>query len=371
MAPINADRQKLIDAKVQAAVKARIARSEEVKKDSSIKGPGDFSVSIFIDNMDSAEKDYAYKKYAEGLLNTYDSNSDKKITVEEFAKKEIEDANAKSADNQLINKRCGNLLAENLDVNGDGEVSVDEFTYFLKEADTEDDQVNYTQDGVITEKGESSINSQIMGTNVNDENLKAVTEKYLAGNALSAEEQKVLNDGSKAIRAAMSKRSKDYFETDLGEAKDKNVYIESDSAVTAVFEDVTRQSQVFSGSFLGGNTVGTGVYADSTTVNIEGRRKSNNTINFLGNTANAGNYGVSSVVDLGMGFGNVLGYGNTFGMVRTAPAQANTGFSKWWNIGNIFGQGLSIYGMIKGIFGGGGHHCDCYGGLGWWFNRIG
>ena len=159
MAPINADRQKLIDAKVQAAVKARIARSEEVKKDSSIKGPGDFSVSIFIDNMDSAEKDYAYKKYAEGLLNTYDSVPDGKITVEEFAKKEIEDANAKSADNQLINKRCGNLLAENLDVNGDGEVSVDEFTYFLKEADTEDDQVNYTQDGVITEKGESSINS--------------------------------------------------------------------------------------------------------------------------------------------------------------------------------------------------------------------
>lgn len=142
--------------------------------------------------------------------------------------------------------------------------------------------MNYTQDGVITEKGESSINSQIMGTNVNDENLKAVTEKYLAGNALSAEEQKVLNDGSKAIRAAMSKRSKDYFETDLGEAKDKNVYIEGDSAVTAVFEDVTRQSQAFSGSFLCGNTVGTGVYADSTTVNIEGRRKSNNTIQLFG-----------------------------------------------------------------------------------------
>ncbi len=371
MAPINADRQKLIDAKVQAAVKARIARSEEVKKDSSIKGPGDFSVSIFIDNMDSAEKDYAYKKYAEALLKTYDSVPDGKITVEEFAKKEIEDANAKSADNQLINRRCGNLLAENLDVNGDGEISVDEFTYFLKEADTEDDQVNYTQDGVITEKGESSINSQIMGTNVNDENIKAVTEKYLAGNVLSPEEQKVLNDGSKTIRAAMSKRSKDYFETDLGEAKDKNVYVEGGSAVTATFEDVTRESQTFLGSFFGGSTTGTGIYADSTTVNIEGQRKSSNTINFLGNTANAGNYGVSSVVDLGMGFGNVLGYGNTFGMVRTAPAQANTGFSKWWNIGNIFGQGLGIYGIIKGIFGGGRHHCDCYGGLGWWFNRIG
>ena len=63
MSGISADRQKLIDAKVQAAVKAKTDRSEQLKQSSSVT-PGDFSVSIFIDNMTAEEKNYAYAKCA-------------------------------------------------------------------------------------------------------------------------------------------------------------------------------------------------------------------------------------------------------------------------------------------------------------------
>lgn len=371
MSGINADRQKLIDAQVQNAVKAKIARTEELKKSSSAT-LGDFSVSIFVDNMSAEEKDYAYRKYAEGLLKTYDTVPDGKVTVEEFGQKEVADANAKPTDNSLIAKRVGFLSAENLDVNADGVVSIDEFTYFLKESDSEDDQTNYTQDGVITEKGEQSIYSQILGTNVNDEKLKAVTEKYLSGSALSEDEQKVLNDGSKTIRTAMSKRANDYFETDLGEAKDKNVYVQGGSDVTAIFEDFTNQTQSFMSSFFSGSMLGgSAPAAGSTTVTVEGQTKTNsNTIGFLANNGASNGSGIYGAVDLGMGFGNILGYGNNFRMGGSPMVSADSSAGKWWNIGNIFGQGLGIFGMLKGMFGSNNHN-NCYGGLGWWFNRIG
>ena len=373
MSGISADRQKLIDAKVQAAVKAKTDRSEQLKQSSSVT-PGDFSVSIFIDNMTAEEKNYAYAKYAESILAKYDANNDKNITVAEFTQKEVADmGNDWVQSNPLAAQRSGNLFAENLDTNGDGTISIDEFSYFLKEADTMDDPNNMAQDGVITEKSEADLADSVGGTNISDEKLKEVTKKYLEGQTLTAEEQKILNNGSKTIRTSMASRAKEYFGMELGDAADKNVYVANtgaSSAVTAEFTDISRQAQSFVYSFMGGSFWGTGVPSERTTVNIEGpEKKNNNTISFLGNTGAGANSGIYANVDLGMGFGNILGYGNTLGMGRTTIA-ANTGASKWWNIGNIVGQSFSILGFLNGMFGGWG--CgDNHGGLGWWFHRLG
>ena len=373
MGGISADRQKLIDAQVQAALKAKTDRSEQLKKSSSVT-PGDFSVSIFIDNMTAEEKDYAYKKYAESILSTYDENKDKTITVAEFTKKEVADMGADwTQSNPLAAQRSGNLFAQNLDANGDGKISIDEFSYFLKEADTMDDADNMEQDGIITEKSEAALADSVGGTNISDEKLKEVTKKYLEGKTLTAEEQKILNDGSKTIRTSMAERAKEYFGMDLGDAAEKDVYVAGSglsSEVTAEFMDISRQAETFISSFFG-NFWGTGNYSNRTTVNIEGQEnKNNNTISFLGNTSVSANSGIYANVDLGMGFGNILGSGNTLGMGRT-PASANTGTAKWWNIGNIVGQSFSLMGFLGMMFGGGNNCCDNHGGLGWWFHRLG
>lgn len=346
MGGIDATRQKEIDLKVLEAVTQKLKDSG---KPASSKAD---SVSIFIDKMTAEEKEYAYKKYSESILNNvYDANSDSEVSVNEMGDKEMADMlaalkaeGAKDAEGELskvVAKRNGYLFAQNLDVNNDGKISVDEFSYFLKETDMSDDEKHVEQDGVFTKDSESTMFKSVTATNVKDQELKVVAEKYLRGDNLSAEEQKKLNDGSLAIRTAEKDRAQEFFKMDLGTVADKNVYVGDNnaapgtSATTVNYMDNTFSKTLveFIDNSMRGNNVS---FMDNS---------AQNKINFLG----GGNYGGGMNYGMGMNYG----FQNS-----SAPA------GKWWQIGNIAGQGLGMLGMIGmlfngGIFGGRGHGGWC------------
>ncbi|MBS4760352.1 MAG: LysM peptidoglycan-binding domain-containing protein [Clostridium sp.] len=179
-------------------------------------------VSIFSTDTKTAEqKQQAYFDYSEKLLSEhYDLNNDGIVTTEEFAKAE-EQGNLKTNEisrkhdteigitsteedikrDSVIANRTANLFATNLDMNGDGKISKEEFAFFNKTADGLDG----AQDGKILAAAESAMFQSVTGMNANDKEINRVVNKYLSGETLTAAEQEILNNSSTKIRAAMSK----------------------------------------------------------------------------------------------------------------------------------------------------------------------
>lgn len=72
----------------------------------------------------------------------------------------------------------GNIFAQNLDLNSNGKIDTEEMNFFNKIADASDNAEG-VQDGQISAAAENDLFALITGTNVNDEDLKTVTEKVL------------------------------------------------------------------------------------------------------------------------------------------------------------------------------------------------
>mgnify|MGYP005771735857 CR=1 FL=1 len=138
------------------------------------------------------------------MLKFYDENSDGKISQEEY-KKGLEKLNLTPSNNEELNntiaQRSSNLFARNLDINNDGTISKEELAFFNKNAD----EMDGTLDGVITNSGESGMFMAITGMNANDVEINRVVNKYLTGQTLTADEQKILERSTNIIRTNMAK----------------------------------------------------------------------------------------------------------------------------------------------------------------------
>ena len=194
------------------------------------------SVSIFSTNtISQGQQNEAYIDYSEKLLlEYYDIDKDGKVTAEEFAKKEqqgSEKANELTLDKiaddtramdaepteiteeemqqyKTISQRSANLFAQNLDFNGNGQIDAQELAFFNKMADGIDGK----EDGVITAAAESSMFQSVTGMNAENKEYNAVINKYLQGQTLTADEQKILEESQQAIRTSMRKASGLNFE---------------------------------------------------------------------------------------------------------------------------------------------------------------
>ena len=138
------------------------------------------------------------------LLNLLDTNKDGKISQEEYeatlASLGLQPMNNEEL-NQTISERSGNLFARNLDMNGDGIISAQELAFFNKNADEMDGKA----DGVITNAGESGMFSAVTGMNANNQEINRVVNKYLSGETLTADEQKILEQSTITLRTNMKK----------------------------------------------------------------------------------------------------------------------------------------------------------------------
>ncbi len=138
------------------------------------------------------------------LLEAYDTNDDGKISQEEYqaglASLGLQPMNNEEL-NQTISERSGNLFARNLDMNGDGIISAQELAFFNKNADEMDGKA----DGVITNAGESGMFSAVTGMNANNQEINRVVNKYLSGETLTADEQKILEQSTITLRTNMKK----------------------------------------------------------------------------------------------------------------------------------------------------------------------
>lgn len=173
------------------------------------------SVNLFSDDTKTeAQMDEAYREYSQRLLdNYYDINKDGTVTVEEFA--DIERQGAQKAgeiqfnalgfeiseENAVIAQRSGNLFAKNLDMNDDGIISAEELSFFNEQADI----IDGAQDGVIKNAAESAMFESVTGMNANNEDINRVVNKYLLGQELSEDEQKILEQSTDIIRKNMGK----------------------------------------------------------------------------------------------------------------------------------------------------------------------
>ena len=160
------------------------------------------SVNLFSDDTKTeAQMDEAYREYSQRLLdNYYDINKDGTVTVEEFADIERQGAQ-KSEENAVIAQRSGNLFAKNLDMNDDGIISAEELSFFNEQADI----IDGAQDGVIKNAAESAMFESVTGMNANNEDINRVVNKYLLGQELSEDEQKILEQSTDIIRKNMGK----------------------------------------------------------------------------------------------------------------------------------------------------------------------
>ena len=153
---------------------------------------------------DDAIKECETNSELKDLLNFYDKDNDGKISKEEYkigmaALGTPVDANKEIY--SIMAQRTGNLFAKNLDMNGDGTISKEELAFFNETADSIDGQ----KDGVISAASESNMFQSVTGMNVDNKEINAVVNKYLLGETLTAEEQKILDNSSITIRSAMSK----------------------------------------------------------------------------------------------------------------------------------------------------------------------
>ena len=194
------------------------------------------SVSIFGTNtIAQGKQNEAYTDYSEKLLlEYYDIDKDGKVTAEEFAQKEqqgSEKANELTLDKiaddtramgaepvelteeemqqyKAISQRSANLFAQNLDFNGNGQIDAQELAFFNKMADGIDGK----EDGVITAAAESAMFQSVTGMNAENKEYNRVINKYLEGQTLTADEQKILEESQQAIRTSMRKASGLNFE---------------------------------------------------------------------------------------------------------------------------------------------------------------
>ena len=194
------------------------------------------SVSIFGTNtIAQGKQNEAYTDYSEKLLlEYYDIDKDGKVTAEEFAQKEqqgSEKANELTLDKiaddtramgaepvelteeemqqyKAISQRSANLFAQNLDFNGNGQIDAQELAFFNKMADGIDGK----EDGVITAAAESAMFQSVTGMNAENKEYNAVINKYLEGQTLTADEQKILEESQQVIRSSMKKASGLNFE---------------------------------------------------------------------------------------------------------------------------------------------------------------
>ena len=195
---------------VQKAIDEKLA-SKDLKSYEDINKAENTTVNLFAQNATDEEKEKAYTDFSNGILKSYDTDGDGKVTVEEFAQKEYAD-NIKASEltvekfggevdekKKLASQRLGNIFAQNLDINQNGKIDTEEMNFFNKTADAMDKQ----QDGQISTAYEKALFSSIIGTNASNQELQAVTEKYFEGIQLTDEEQKIFDDGMKTINKSM------------------------------------------------------------------------------------------------------------------------------------------------------------------------
>lgn len=191
------------------AANQRIANGN-IKTYSDLENLAQSSVSLWGTNtLNEQEKKQAYTAFSEELLKKYyDLNNDGTVTVEEFAEKE-RSSSLKAGEiqaNELgysagesertISQRTGNVFAQNLDFNGNGNIDAEELAFFNKEADGIDGKY----DGIITNAGESSMFDSVTGINADNEEYNRVVKKYFRGETLTPEEQETLKNCQKTIR---------------------------------------------------------------------------------------------------------------------------------------------------------------------------
>ena len=195
---------------VQKAIDEKLT-SKDLKSYEDINKAENTTVNLFAQNATDEEKEKAYTDFSNGILKSYNADGDGTVTVEEFAQKEYAD-NIKASEltvekfggevseqNKLASQRLGNIFAQNLDINQNGKIDTEEMNFFNKTADAMDGQ----QDGQISTAYEKVLFSSIIGTNVDNKELQAVTEKYFEGIQLTDEEQKIFDEGMKTINKSM------------------------------------------------------------------------------------------------------------------------------------------------------------------------
>ena len=67
------------------------------------------------------------------------------------------------------------------------------------------DEIDGKLDGVITNAGESGMFEAVTGANARDKEINRVVNKYLSGETLTAEEQKILEKSTNILRTNMAK----------------------------------------------------------------------------------------------------------------------------------------------------------------------
>lgn len=342
---IDANRKAQINDTARQAAQQRINTNKGIKNEADVKNALTSSVSIFLEGkMTKEEKAEAYRAYSEELLkNYYDENGDGSVTVEEFAKKETADlVKAGGEEIEDISKRKSYLIAENLDIDGDGKISDKEMTYFNRKADNQDG----TEDGKITGKSEAEVIVGITGTNADDKNINRLSNKYLEGKNLDDDAQDFMNIASERIRTEMSKDAYDKYGMSFDNPKLKSgIYI----------GDVKKPETVET-EFLGDSTIDEkGEEEERVTLFTPDTKASQNKENSYTlsgfrskgqsnvqnnyNPYSMGGYNPYSMGGMGFGMGNMMGY--------SQPV------NKWSQAGNLFGSLLSGFAVIKSIFGGG------------------
>lgn len=211
---------------ITTAVETKIKNSD-IKSLADVDALASKSVNIFsADTKTEEQKEQAYLDYSEKLLSDYyDINKDGTTTTEEFEQKEFEstkkvneltvehfrnDLGAELSEEELkqydnIATRTANLFSKNLDFNGDGKISKEELGFFVKTADGLDGEA----DGKISGASESAMFGSVTGLNAADEKINAVVNKYLQGQELNAEEEKILESSTVKIRSAMKKAAEE------------------------------------------------------------------------------------------------------------------------------------------------------------------
>lgn len=201
-------------AQIEAAVRQRIANAD-IKSYADLDRLAASSIQIFGSEVkDDVQKESAYLEYSRQLLEKYyDINGDGTVTVDEFAKKEEDGAykagvltaqqvgyQAGEAE-KTIAKRTGNLFAQNLDFNANGNIDASELAFFNKEAD----RIDGKADGKITNVAESAMCANVTGEIADNPEFSRVVNKYLTGQTLTSEEQQTLKDCQATIRKNIGK----------------------------------------------------------------------------------------------------------------------------------------------------------------------
>ncbi|MDR1168899.1 MAG: LysM peptidoglycan-binding domain-containing protein [Heliobacteriaceae bacterium] len=201
---------KVYSKEVSAAADAKI-KSFDFNTPEDIENAKNFEVSLFSPDTNTDEqKNQAYSDYAEKILNDYyDINKDGKVTKEEFEEKEF---NGLQKTNEIMGygdeddisaKRMSSLYAQNMDLDFDEVISKEELAYFVKMSD----KIDKKQDGVINAKFETGMAQSMLGLYSNDDKTKGIIQKYLMGETLTPEEQKIFNEASADRRISMASKA--------------------------------------------------------------------------------------------------------------------------------------------------------------------